>query len=257
MNGNGSSGSARSAAVGAPPMDVDSQIIPPPPWPDPPSRESTPDRQPARQKRRTGEEEFATRSDLREMLEHFKSELMAANAQNAERSIGNLLRKYDDKVQERMDKLEHDHLELEDRVAKMEAKLRAQEARLQKTDQEIATFSSADPIRAIRDEAWDRSPDAIVLKLNASSMVAMVARAKPDHADMAAGVDAIRTPSVGHTHWIAGYRTSYSHVMCEGRSTGGCISCPPRGVGECHYGTRAILGDTWPSGRSCASMAAG
>ena len=76
--------------------------------------------------------------------------------------------------------------------------------------------------------------------------------------DMAAGVDAIRTPSVGHTHWIAGYRTSYSHVLCEGRSTGGCISCPPPcGVGEGRYGTRAILGDTWPSGRSRASMAAG
>ena len=81
--------------------------------------------------------------------------------------------------------------------------------------------------------------------------------AKPDHADMAAGVDAFGTLSVGHTHWIAGYRTSYSHVLCEGRSTGGCISCPPRGVGECRYATRAILGDTWPSGRSCASMAAG
>ena len=32
---------------------------------------------------------------------------------------------------------------------------------------------------------------------------------------------------------------------------------PPRGVGECRYATRAILGDTWPSGRSRASMAAG
>ena len=161
-------GDAREETTPATSMVVDAftngeaKVVRPPSWED----------SPARHKRRTGEEDFATRSDLREMLEGFKAELSVANAQSAERSIGNLLRKYDVKVQERMDKLEHDHLELEDRVSKMEAKLRAQEAHLQKTDKEIATFSAADPVKAVRDDAWDRAPDFTVLKLNANSMVA-------------------------------------------------------------------------------------
>ena len=115
---------------------------------------------------------FATRDDLEEMLTTFQTEFTAATANTTNATVGNFLRKYDEKIQRRFVNIESDHEELVARVLALDAGLRQQGAFLTQTNREIATFSTQEPAAVLRDEAWDRQPDATILSLSAAALVA-------------------------------------------------------------------------------------
>ena len=121
------------------------------------------------------DEAYATRDDVSELLENFKAELTEANTQATNRTVGNLMRKFDERLQARFNKLESDHSELAARVAALEASFRHQASLLTQTNKEIATFSKEDPEKAAQDDSWERKPDSTILKLSAAAHVTKTA----------------------------------------------------------------------------------